>query len=170
MEVSMKPSASGRGTIRNAFELASQDLKTEIERIQSLDIPALRKRWTALFGTSPSPRLGRVLMIRAIAYRMQERAFGGLKPSTQRVLDRFSEAGGKKTQPCAPQQRAGAGTVLIRQWRGVQHRVTVLDSDVLYRGRRYKSLSEVARTITGTHWSGPLFFGLKKRTKEAARG
>jgi hypothetical protein len=166
----MKPLASGRGTIRTAFDLASQDLKTEIERIQSLDIPALRERWTALFGTSPSPRLGRVFMIRAIAYRMQERAFGGLKPSTQRILDRFSEARGRKTQPHAPQQRAGAGTVLIRQWRGVQHRVTVLDSDVLYRGRRYKSLSEVARTITGTHWSGPLFFGLKKRTKEAVRG
>ena len=166
----MKPLGSGRGTIRTGFDLAPQDLKTEIERIQSLDIPALRERWTALFGTNPSPRLGRVFMIRAIAYRMQERVFGGLKPSTQRVLDRFSEAGGKKTQPHAPQQRAGVGTVLIRQWKGVQHRVTVLDSDVLYRNRRYKSLSEVARTITGTHWSGPLFFGMKKRTKEAARG
>jgi len=109
-------------------------------------------------------------MVRAIAYRMQERVFGGLKPATQRVLDRFSEARGRKTQPSAPRQRAGAGTVLIRQWKGIQHRVTVLDSDVLYRGRRYKSLSEVARTITGTHWSGPLFFGLKKRAKEAARG
>lgn len=166
----MKPRGSGRGTIRNAFDLASQDLKTEIERIQSLDIPALRERWTALFGASPSPRLGRIFMIRAIAYRMQERVFGGLKPATQRVLDRFSEADRKKTRPSAPRQRAGAGTVLIRQWKGVQHRVTVLDSDVLYRGRRYKSLSEVARTITGTHWSGPLFFGLKKRTKEATRG
>jgi hypothetical protein len=166
----MKPGASGRGTITTAFHLASRDLKREIERIQSLDIPALRERWTALFGTSPSPRLGRVFMIRAIAYRMQEKVFGGLKPSTQRVLDRFSEARGKKTQPHAPRQRAGAGTVLIRQWKGVQHRVTVLDSDVLYRNRRYKSLSEVARFITGTHWSGPLFFGLTKRTKEAARG
>ncbi len=131
---------------------------------------ALRRKWAALFGADPSPYLGRMFMVRAIAYRMQERLFGGLKPATQRVLDRFSEARGKKTQPSAPRQRAGAGTVLIRQWKGVQHRVTVLDSDVLYRGRRYKSLSEVARTITGTHWSGPLFFGLKKRTKEQTRG
>jgi Protein of unknown function (DUF2924) len=166
----MKPGASGRRSIRTAFDLASRDLKTEIERIESLDIPALRERWTALFDTSPSPRLGRVFMIRAITYRMRERVFGGLKPSTQRILDRFSEARGRKTQPHAPRQRAGAGTVLIRQWKGVQHRVTVLDSEVLYRNRRYKSLSEVARTITGTHRSGPLFFGLKKRTKEAARG
>jgi hypothetical protein len=60
--------------------------------------------------------------------------------------------------------------VLIRKWRGVSHRVTVLDHDVVYRGRRYKSLSEVARAITGTRWSGPLFFGLKLRTKEVANG
>ena len=64
----------------------------------------------------------------------------------------------------------GAGTVLIREWRGVRHRVVVLDNDVTYRGRRYKSLSEVARAITGTRWSGPLFFGLKGRAKEVARG
>jgi Protein of unknown function (DUF2924) len=60
--------------------------------------------------------------------------------------------------------------VLIRQWRGVSHRVTVLDTDVVYRGRRYKSLSEVARAITGSRWSGPLFFGLKGRAKEAING
>jgi hypothetical protein len=148
----------------------SGELEQEIQELLTLDVTALRRKWPALFGADPSPYLGRVFMVRAIAYRLQERAFGGLKQSTQRVLDRFSETRGKKTQPSASRQRAGAGTVLIRQWKGVQHRVTVLDRDVLYRGRRYKSLSEVARTITGTHWSGPLFFGLKKRTKEAAGG
>jgi hypothetical protein len=60
--------------------------------------------------------------------------------------------------------------VLIRQWRGVSHRVTVLDTDVVYRGKRYKSLSEVARAITGARWSGPLFFGLKGRAKEDING
>jgi hypothetical protein len=148
----------------------SGKLEQEIQELLTLDVTALRRKWLALFGADPSPYLGRMFMVRAIAYRMQERVFGGLKPATQRVLDRFSEPRGKKTQPSAPRQRAGAGTVLIRQFKGVQHRVTVLDSDVLYRGRRYKSLSEVARTITGTHWSGPLFFGLKKRTKEAVHG
>ncbi len=148
----------------------SEELEQEIQELVTLDVTALRRKWAALFGADPSPYLGRMFMVRAIAYRLQERVFGGLKPATQRVLDRFSEARGKKTQPSAPRQRAGAGTVLIRQWKGVQHRVTVLDGDVLYRGRRYKSLSEVARTITSTHWSGPLFFGLKKRTKEATRG
>ena len=61
-------------------------------------------------------------------------------------------------------------TLLIREWRGVSHRVTVLDNDVVYRKRRYKSMSEVARAITGTRWSGPLFFGLKDRAQEAANG
>ena len=69
-----------------------------------------------------------------------------------------------------PKRGASAGTMLIREWRGVSHRVTVLDNDVVYRGRRYKSLSEVARAITGTHWSGPLFFGLKRPAKEEANG
>ncbi len=60
--------------------------------------------------------------------------------------------------------------MLIRQWRGVSHRVTVLDHDVVYRGLRYKSLSEIARAITGTRWSGPLFFGLKRRAREVVDG
>jgi hypothetical protein len=69
-----------------------------------------------------------------------------------------------------PQNRPMAGTALMREWRGVSHRVTVLDTDVVYRGRRYRSLSEVARAITGSRWSGPLFFGLKHRAKDAANG
>ena len=108
-------------------------------------------------------------MVRAIAYRLQERAFGGLKPSTQKILDRVCDTRGEIAQHI-PRPRVGAGTVLIREWRGVRHRVTVLDHDVVYRGRRYQSLSEVARAITGTYWSGPLFFGLKNQAKEAVRG
>ncbi len=148
----------------------SQQLEQEIARITELDVPALRQKWAVLFGASPSPRLGRVLMIRAIAYRLQEKVFGGLKPSTQRILDRVCDGQGEIAQRRIVRSRASAGTVLIREWRGVRHRVTVLDNDVVYRGRRYKSLSEVARMITGTHWSGPLFFGLKNRAKEAVHG
>src|ERR1700735_3949992 len=147
----------------------SDELAQEITRLLVLDVAALRQKWMAFFGASPSPGLGRVLMVRAIAYKMQERAFGGLKPSTQKILDRVCGTGSKIAQQHIPRHRAGVGTVLIREWRGVRHRVTVLDNDVAYRGRRYKSLSEVACAITGTHWSGPLFFGLKNRTKEVVR-
>jgi hypothetical protein len=166
----MEPEGSPRRAKRSAFRGAFEDLTREIERIQSLDVPALRERWKALFGNAPSPLLSAVFMSRAIAYRMQERVLGGLKPSTQRIVDRLGGEGGTHPHKLAPRRRASAGTVFIREWRGVKHRVTVLDKDVVYRGRRYKSLSEVARAITGTHWSGPLFFGLKNRAKEEARG
>jgi hypothetical protein len=148
----------------------SEELAQEIARLLALDVPALRKEWTRLLGAKPSPQLGRVLMVRVIAYRLQERAFGGLRPSAQRILDRVCDGRAEISQEHVPKRRARAGTVLIREWRGVRHRVTVLDSDVVYRGRRYKSLSEVARAITRTHWSGPLFFGLKSRAKEVVRG
>jgi hypothetical protein len=159
----MKTESSPRRTYsRPALNRCSPVLEKEIERVLSLDLPALREQWASLFNNSPSPLLSRVFMSRAIAYRMQEKVFGGLKPSIQRVLDRACETEGNDHR-LAQRRRASAGTLLIREWHGVKHRVTVLDSDVLYVNRRYKSLSEVARAITGTHWSGPLFFGLKNR-------
>jgi DNA invertase Pin-like site-specific DNA recombinase len=106
-----------------------------------------------LFGADPSPRIGRSLMFRAISYRIQERAVGSLKPATRRFLDRIVEGRSELAPARIPKECANAGTVLIRQWRGVSHRVTVLDNDVVYRKRRYKSLSEVARAITGARWS-----------------
>jgi hypothetical protein len=147
-----------------------EELPLEIARLSALDVPALRLRWVALFGAEPSPNFGRALLIRAIAYRLQEKASPGLKPAARRLLDRIADNPSKDAPRSIPQPRATAGTVLIRQWRGVSHRVTVLEADVVYRGRRYKSLSEVARAITGTRWSGPLFFGLKGRAKEATNG
>jgi hypothetical protein len=171
MEASMGRTSSTETRKRSAsIGGGSDQLAQGIARLPTLDLPTLREKWTALFGAEPSPQLGQVLMVRTIAYRMQERTFGGLKPSAQKILDGVYDGRGEVAQQRIPKRRASAGTVLIREWRGVSHRVTVLDHDVVYRGRRYKSLSEVARTITGTHWSGPLFFGLKLRTKEVANG
>ena len=155
---------------RRAPLLNRDALTAEIAGLSKATIKDLRERWKTLYGKEPSDHIGRSLMIRAIAYRLQERALGGLKPSTQRVLDRIGAIRFEAALEPIPKRRASAGTVLIREWRGVSHRVTVLDHDVVYRGRRYKSLSEVARAITGTRWSGPLFFGLKRRTKEVANG
>jgi Protein of unknown function (DUF2924) len=116
------------------------------------------------------PYLGRSFLVRALAYRLQEKALGGLKHSTRRILDRVADGTPSDESKRAPARKAGAGTVLIREWGGATHRVTVLDNDVVYRGHCYRSLSEVARVITGTRWSGPAFFGLKRRTKETANG
>jgi hypothetical protein len=156
--------------MKRAQVLDRDALTAEIAETSKASITDLRERWKNQYGKEPLGHIGRSLMIRAIAYRLQEMAFGGLKPSAQRVLDRIGASRSEKALEPTPKRRANAGTVLIREWRGVSHRVTVLDHDVVYRGRRYKSLSEVARTITGTHWSGPLFFGLKNRTKEVANG
>jgi len=148
----------------------SDPLAREIAHLLQLDDAALKQRWTTVFKADPSPHFGRLLMVRAIAYRLQEKAFGCLKKSTERLLDRISSAPAEDALKRLPKGRASAGTVLIRQWRGVRHRVTVLDDEVVYRSQRYKSLSEVARLITGTRWSGPLFFGLRRRQKEVVNG
>jgi Protein of unknown function (DUF2924) len=171
MEVSMEPPVSSK-RIRK-LPAVGDDLEEsarDITRLAALDVPDLRQRWAALFGAAPSPNLGRALLLRAISYRLQERASAGLKPSTQRLLDRVADNRSKDLPQSIPKRRASAGTVLIRQWQGVSHRVTVLKTDVVYRGGRYKSLSEVARAITGSRWSGPLFFGLKGRAREALNG
>jgi hypothetical protein len=152
------------------FGRSAQDLAQDIASLSSLDTGGLRQQWKDLFGADPSPHFGRSVLVGAISYRIQERALGGLKPATQRLLDRIVEGRSEGAPERIPKRRASAGTLLIREWRGVSHRVTVLDNDVVYRKRRYKSLSEVARAITGARWSGPLFFGLKRRAKEAANG
>ncbi len=139
----------------------------EISHLPELDGPALRQRWRAVTGDDPGPNWGRSLLLRALAYRLQERSVVGLKPSTQRLLDRVADSRAKIATQDVANRRPGAGTVLIREWGGVRHRVTVLDHEVVYGDRRYKSLSEVARAITGSRWSGPRFFGLTRRIKEA---
>jgi hypothetical protein len=155
---------------RATVDCNSDDLAREVTDLSALDTAALRERWKSVFGADPSPHFGRSVLVRAISYRIQEKALGGLKPATERLLDRIGDGCSENALERVPKQSAGNGTVLIRQWRGVTHRVVVLESGVTYRNRRYNSLSEVARAITGTRWSGPLFFGLKHRPKEAANG
>jgi DNA invertase Pin-like site-specific DNA recombinase len=128
----------------------SEELAREVTRLLALDAAALQQRWVAIFGADSSLRLGRRLMIRALAYRLQEGALAGLKPSTLRILDRV--ANGRATVGLQParKQRASAGTVLIREWRGVSHRVTVLlvDTMVVYKvDRLTRSLTDFARMV-----------------------
>lgn len=167
----MEPASSpNRGRNSHRASSGSEELASKIKRLLSLDPATLKEQWKDLFSENPSTQIGRSMLIRAIAYRLQERSLGGLKPSTLRILDRVSDGHASVESERARTREATAGTVLIRKWRGVTHRVTVLDHDVVYRDRRYKSLSQVAHVITGTHWSGPLFFGIKNRAKVAANG
>ena len=143
----------------------------EIARLFELKVSELKDRWRAVYGNEPPPRSSKKLLISAIAYKIQERAFGGLKASVIRLLEHAAQDSGS-SQPSSTRKvtRATTGTVLIREWQGKSHYVTVLEHGVLYREKNYRSLSQVARLITGCRWSGPLFFGLRGRSKEKSRG
>jgi hypothetical protein len=128
----------------------------EIVALDALSTPELRLRWSALTGT-PVPRVSPALLRMALAWELQARAHGGLSRETTRTLDQLAR-GMTRTQP------QSAGMRLVREWQGRVHVVTIDEDQVIrWDGREWGSLSEVARAITGTRWSGPAFFGLKKR-------
>ena len=146
----------------------SDRLSAEIVALGSFNTAQLRERWKALYGTEPPPRASRDFLTHAVAYRLQERALGGLNACTRRVLERIADdVSARRPTRVTPTRKLHAGAILLREWGGVQHQVTVLENGVLFRGEQYRSLSEVARIITGSRWSGPLFFGLKTRAREA---
>ncbi len=136
-----------------------ESLAGELERLSDLDLDQLRRRWQDLYGTVPSNRLSRLMLMGGVAYRLQEDALGGLPSATRRFLDKTAAG----TPASAPARALKSGTVLLREWQGVTHHVTVLENGVLYRDQRYRSLSAVARQISGIHRSGPDFFGLKRQ-------
>jgi hypothetical protein len=131
---------------RRAPALDRDALSAEIAGLSKARIADLRARWKSLYGKAPLGRLGRAFLVRAIAYRLQERACGGLKPATRRLLARVAEETAAGSSPkCPPTRKAEMGTILVREWQGAAHRVTVLGDGVSFNGKRYRSLSEVAR-------------------------
>ena len=149
------------------FPKARPAISHKLASLRSLPIMELKQQWRTLYNSAPPHRISRELLIRAVTYRIQEQAFGGLKPSTRRLLERLaSDARSQRPLKLQPSAPAPAGTVLMREWHGVTHEVRVLDRGVLYKRKRYRSLSEVARLITGSRWSGPLFFGLRSKQPE----
>jgi hypothetical protein len=147
---------------RSLIDHEGRNVLVEIGGLRSLSREQLNQRWCELFVSERPPRICGELLIKALAYRLQENTLGGLKPATRRLLESW---GRKNAEPSLPTQpvktRLKAGTVLVREWHGTTHRVTVIDDGYRFDSKRYRSLSEIARTITGSRWSGPLFFGLK---------
>jgi hypothetical protein len=142
---------------------AAGNLSRDLAALPGLPLDELKERWQALYGSPPPARLGRALMMRGIAYRLQEQALGGLRPARRRRLAHAAEEIGAGRAPSRAPTAIKPGTRLLREWQGVVHEVIVLEDGVQYRGETWKSLSAVAREITGTRWSGPLFFGLRER-------
>ena len=133
-----------------------------LSSLKTAHVADLKQRWRDLFDREPPPYNRRFLENR-LAYRIQELAYGGLDEETVERLDALAD----ELEGKAPKRRSSldirpiAGTRLIREWKGVEHCVTVRQEDFEYQGRPYKSLSAIARKITGTRWNGLVFFGLK---------
>jgi Protein of unknown function (DUF2924) len=141
----------------------------ELDRLAVMRIVQLRVTYREVFRTDPPKAFGPDLLRRSIAQRIQEKAYGGLSRSAQRLLDQMTTAyaakpGGKIVLP----RRIKPGSVLVREWKGKSHRVTVLPAGFIYDGDTYGNLSEIAVLITGTRWNGPRFFGLRPKAEESS--
>lgn len=137
----------------------------EIDALQALSAPDLRTRWATVFGRPAPRRVSRAVLIRAIAWELQAKVYGGLKPAVRRRLQALA---GPTTARQVAQRRVQAltpGTRLLRSWQGQTHTVEILPDGYTWQGARYRSLSVIARTITGTQVSGPRFFGLKQAAR-----
>ena len=142
-----------------------------LNSLSELDLAGLRHEWTRLYGTAPSRYISRDLLMRAVAYRIQENAYGGLKPAVARQLRKVMEdlrAGRTPDTIVRPQMQPGVR--LMRDWNGETHSVEVVEKGFAWRGKTYSSLSAIAHLITGARWSGPRFFGLLDKPKQKSGG
>jgi hypothetical protein len=138
-------------------------IELDIAALQGAATHDLRITWRRLYRGEPSRCMIRDLLIRAIAYRMQERVHGGLTPATKRRLHGLvAEIETKGTEAFDPGIVLKPGARLVREWAGQMHTVVVLEEGFDYDGEHYPSLSKIAARITGAHWSGPRFFGIKR--------
>lgn len=147
-------------TVVSASPTRQDDLAQRIAALNELTAPQLREEWRRLYRGQP-PRLSRDLLIRSIAYRIQEIAFGGLSKATRRKLDALAREFGRKGSIAVTADLSlRPGARLVREWRGRTHTVVVTADGFEYGGKTFASLSKIAQAITGAHWSGPRFFGL----------
>lgn len=146
----------------------ARPLEEQLAALTTMSSAHLRAEWMRVHK-APAPPLTSDLLARAIAWHLQEKMHGGVTTATARELRRLKrqlDASGNVSTN-AYEGRIKPGTRLVRDWGGVSHHVLVLEQGYDYRDRRYASLSQIARDITGAHWSGPRFFGLRRRVAGA---
>jgi len=158
--------------VHHANDQDSVDL--EIAHLRGLDIHRLRLKWKAVYGRPAPMHLPRHLLFRILTYKVQADRFGDLDTETVRLLDDIAAEAArakaeKANQPVSPprirRRKLTPGTVLVREWDGQHHKVTVATDGFVWNGTTYPSLSKVAFAITATNWNGPRFFGLRDSTK-----
>jgi hypothetical protein len=139
-------------------------VEKQLEALPSLSRADLSKLWQQLFNSAPDPKIRRPAMIRFVSYRIQEQTYGSLSATSERRLRHLAGAtAGVSNLKISSAPKIRPGTRLVREWQDQVHLVNVENKGYEYRGARYRSLSEIARQITGTRWSGPLFFGIKSK-------
>jgi hypothetical protein len=138
-------------------------LAGELAGLPKLGRATLMEKWRACYGNEPPTRIREEFLIHAIAHRLQEQALGGLAAATQRFLTRAAQEHTQGQKTSSPPVVLKPGTRLLREWHGVTYEVIVLEKSVQCNGKSYRSLTELAHHITGVKWSGPAFFGLKKK-------
>jgi hypothetical protein len=157
--------------VTNAEQSAQESVLTQIARLQTLTHEELKERWRELYGAPPPPVWNRPFLLRRLAYRIQELAFGGLPEETRQELERIAEEDAK-ARPARKKKAASSrgkgnlpvvGTRLVRRWQTRDYEVIVVLGGYEFEGTRYGSLSAIAKKITGTHWNGRAFFGLKSK-------
>jgi len=154
----------------SAAALATGPVEIELTKLVHMPIKDLRGIWRERLESEPPAIRSPEVMVRLLAWRLQAEAFGGLEAASERKLREIGDAL-ERTGTYVPNQRRdlSPGVVVTREWKGVVHRVAVTTGGFEYDGRRFNSLSDVARTITGTRWSGPRFFGLEQKTERLTR-
>lgn len=144
----------------------NRQLEGDLARLGQLDLATLKARWRSVTGRAAPAGVQRSLLLKMLAYRLQADALGDLDPSIARFLDRIAadpKLARAKSIPLPDRERAGEGAILVRDWQGVSYRVAAIAEGFAWNGVIYRSLSEVARAITGVRWNGPRFFGLRDR-------
>jgi Protein of unknown function (DUF2924) len=145
---------------------SADDIAAKLQALEQMDHAALRAEWRRLYRAHPPKRVARELLLLAVAWKVQEQAYGGLGAATRRCVADLAETlerDGDVTRSRVA--RLKPGVKLVREWRGETHTVIVRDDSFEWRGRHWRSLSVIAREITRGHWSGPRFFGLTERRR-----
>ena len=158
-----KPASGASGVHTRA---GSQTLGSDLSALNGASRAELVAAWRRLFGSPPPKQLGRGLLELGVAWKLQERALGGLSASAKRQLTELGRTMGERTElPPTRKVSLKPGVRLIREWDGKTHEVTVLETGFGWAGTAWTSLSAIARAMTGTRWSGPRFFGLARPTR-----
>ena len=160
----MTRSSGNAATPPSIAAIQPTDVLARLAGLKTASTPGLKQQWRQLFDTQP-PAFNRAYLQSRLSYRIQELAYGGLKPATIARLEALGEQldGGNVTvRRMRTGDRPLAGTRLIREYRGVEHTVTVMNDGYAWQGRPYRSLSAIARAITGTRWNGLVFFGIRR--------